>query len=932
MKKAIHVILLLIILSAVFSPPMAVDASIKTQGFNYLDQAARILQQMSVEERVGEVFLVSFTGNSINEDSQVLDLVEEKHVGGVLLRRDNDNFIGPDNTAATLQEMIIRLQRAKKDTALANDRSLAYTPLLIGIRQEGDLYPGDQLLNGITVLPNAMTIGATWDTNNALVAGSILGADLSALGINLLLGPSLDVLDVIRKDGGDDLGATTFGGNPYWVGEMGQAFIEGVHKGSRNRIAVIATHFPGIGSSDRKPEEEIATVRKSLDQLKNNELAPFFKVTDLEQEQAQLVDGLLVSHTRYQGFQGNILTSTKPVSLDSNALELIMQLPQLNPWRESGGVIISDDLGSDAIKKFVDPLGTGYDARQVARTALMAGNDMLYLGNIIASGDQDSYTTVVRTIDYFVQKYQEDSAFRVRVDQAALNIIALKLKLYPSFDEGSIVPDQARLDTLGQRQEEASDILQNAVTLISPSFEDLSSVLPSPPEYSDRIVIISDTLTFAQCSSCDTQTIFPAESILSALIRLYGSGAGDPIQSTNLNAFSYERLRLLLEQAEGTEEVQVMLNSATWVIFAFTDFGTDKLDTTVFRRLFNERPDLVRNKKIVGMAFGEPYYLDATDISKFTAYYSLFNKLPESYDLAARVLLQELIPTGNLPVSMPGTGYELSTQTSPEPSQIIPLVIEAPAEMATPVSTPPTGYSQPLLYKAGDTIPVKAGQIVDHNGNPVPDGTRVNFVIDTMSTSGSVEQLEAETVDGYARVMYVIPSIGSLELRVTADPALTSQILRLDITDAGGVVTSFEPTIAVTEEIEPTATQIPPTPTPLSPIEQRHVEGKGGLIDWLLSNLFIWGFCFLFSWLAHRHLSRKWNYVTILAMGIGGYLAYFYLALGLPGTLDPINTRGTTFFLISVTIGMVVGLAVSLIFYWQWRTRGNSSKQGDKQR
>ena len=913
-------------LSAIIPPKMAANVDVKAQGFNYKDQASRILQQMSIEEKVGEVFLVSFNGAKIEEGSQILNMVEQKHIGGVVLQRDNDNLTGPENTAVALQELIITLQETKKQSATANNRTLSYTPLLIGIRQDGDLYPGDQILNGVTVLPNAMTIGATWNTNNALVAGSILGADLSALGVNLLLGPSLDVLDVIRTDGGEDLGTSTFGGNPYWVGKMGQAFIEGVHKGSRNRIAVVATHFPGIGSSDRKPEEEIATVRKSLEQLKQIELAPFFTVTDLELDQSQIVDGLLVSHTRYQGFQGNILTSTKPVSFDSNALEMIMGLTQFNPWRENGGVIISDDLSSDAIKKFVDPLGTGYDARQVARTALMAGNDMLYLGNIIASGDQDSYTTVVRTIDYFVQKYQEDSVFRVRVDQAALNIIALKLKLYPSFDEGSILPNPERLSSIGQRQEEATDILQTAVTLISPDFEDLGSVLPNPPDYEDRIVIISDLLTYSQCSTCETQSIFPAESILTALIRLYGSGAGDPIQSSNLNAFSYERLRLLLERAEGTEEVQVTLNSATWIIFAFTDFGTEKLDTTVFRRLFDERPDLVRNKKIIGLAYSEPYYLDATDISKFSAYYSFYNKLPESYDLAARVLLQELIPMGNLPVSMPGIGYELTTQTSPDPGQIIPLVIEAPIEIGTPVSTPPTGYSQPLLYKAGDTIPVKAGEILDHNGNPVPDGTRVNFVIDTMSTSGSVEQLQAETVDGYARVMYVIPSIGSLELRVTADPALTSQILRLDITDAGGVVTSFEPTVAVTEEAVPTTTEVPPTPTPQKPIEQRHQEGKTGFSDWFLANLLIWGFCFMFSWLAHRQLSRKWNYITILAMGLGGYLVYLYLALGLPGSQGPINTRGTIYILISVTIGMVVGLAVSLFFYWRNRAGSSLSK------
>jgi beta-N-acetylhexosaminidase len=650
------------------------------------------------------------------------------------------------------------------------------------------------------------------------------------------------------------------------------------------------------------------------------ELAPFFTVTNLDLEESQVTDGLLLSHTRYQGFQGNILTSTKPVSFDANALETIMGLPELNPWRDNGGLIISDDLGSEAVRKFVDPLGTGYDARQVARTALMAGNDILYMGNIVASGDPDSYTTVTRTINYFVQKYQEDSVFRIRIDQAATNIIALKFKIFPSFSEADVIPENDLLESIGLQQEQVTEIVQAAVTLISPGINDLAAVLPNPPDINDHIVILTDTMTYAQCSSCTGQALSPGESIFSSLLRLYGSGSGDPIQSTNLNTISYERIRLLLEKAEGVEEVQILLNSADWILFTFTNLENDQLDTTVFRRLFNERQDLVRNKKIIGMAFSEPYNLDATDISKFAAYYSFYTKIPHVYDLASRVLMQELTPVGTLPVSMQGIGYDLATQTSPDPNQIISLIIEAPIESNPPVSTPPTGYSQPLLYQAGDTIPVKAGLILDHNGNPVPDGTKVNFIIDTMSTSGTLEQLPAETIDGYARVMYVIPSIGSLELRATADPARTSQILRLDITDAGGVVTSFEPTTVVTPETQPTETKIAPTPTPQKNSEVRHQQGKPTFGDWLLVNLMILGISSLLGVLTQKRIGKYYNLVSILAMGVGGYLAYLYLAFGLPGTRDPIDSSGTAYILLIALIGMSAGFMAAFVYNW-WKSR-----------
>ncbi len=93
------------------------------------------------------------------------------------------------------------------------------------------------------------------------------------------------------------------------------------------RLMVIANHFPGRGSADRPSGEEPATVRKSLEQLKQIELAPYFSVTGNAINAESTADGLLVSHIRYQGFQGNIRSTTRPVSFDPQALSQILSLP-----------------------------------------------------------------------------------------------------------------------------------------------------------------------------------------------------------------------------------------------------------------------------------------------------------------------------------------------------------------------------------------------------------------------------------------------------------------------------------------------------------------------------------------------------------------------------------------------------------------------------
>ena len=87
-------------------------------------------------------------------------------------------------------------------------------------------------------------------------------------------------------------------------------------------------------------------------------------------------------------------------------------------------------------------------------------------------------------------------------------------------------------------------------------------------------------------------------------------------------------------------------------------------------RLLAERQDLLRDKKIILFAYGAPYYLDATNISKISAFFALYNKLPAALDTSARILFKEL-PSypGSLPVSVPGINYDLISATSPDPER-----------------------------------------------------------------------------------------------------------------------------------------------------------------------------------------------------------------------------------------------------------------------
>ena len=59
--------------------------------------------------------------------------------------------------------------------------------------------PHTQLTVGMSPLPSPMALGATWKPDDAFNVGKVVGTELAAVGVNLLLGPSLDVLDTPRQ-------------------------------------------------------------------------------------------------------------------------------------------------------------------------------------------------------------------------------------------------------------------------------------------------------------------------------------------------------------------------------------------------------------------------------------------------------------------------------------------------------------------------------------------------------------------------------------------------------------------------------------------------------------------------------------------------------------------------------------------------------------
>jgi beta-N-acetylhexosaminidase len=196
-----------------------------------------------------------------------------------------------------------------------------------------------------------------------------------------------------------------------------------------------------------------------------------------------------------------------------------------------------------------------------------------------------------------------------------------------------------------------------------------------------------------------------------------------------LISYTFQDLKDMIDSGRGQLLIENDLKAASWIVFSMLNVNTNDPTSYAMRDFLNARPDLIQGKHVIAFALNAPYFLDATEISKLGAFYGLYSRSPKFIEVAARLLFHEIQPTGNLPVSVPGVGYDLKFTTLPNPDQTIQIFLDTPPNgdsQATP--TPEATPAIPEL-QIGNTIPIRTGVILDHNGHIVPDDTIVRFIM-----------------------------------------------------------------------------------------------------------------------------------------------------------------------------------------------------------
>ena len=209
--------------------------------------------------------------------------------------------------------------------------------------------------------------------------------------------------------------------------------------------------------------------------------------------------------------------------------------------------------------------------------------------------------------------------------------------------------------------------------------------------------------------------------------------------------------------------------------------------------------------------------------------------------------------------------------------------------------------------------------ILDHNRNPVPDGTPVTFTFTSGVESNSVRQVEI-THQGVARTTYPINNPGVLEIRAESEAA-HSDVLRLDIPTPGEANLTASPTLEPTL----TPTLVPPTEMPIAPPTPTIVEpaARPGLADWVMAVLIASFMAFAIYRLGALIGYVRWGVRAGFMALIGGLVSYSVFIIQLQQSDLLPDTPISMKIVLATFTGGIIGLLIALA----WRVIAEASRE-----
>jgi len=564
--------------------------------------AERTLRKMSVEEKVGQLFMIWTRAQFVNVNSpeyaQLRDTMNKYHVGSFAMTvRYEPPFIYRNEPFEAAQ----LLNRLQSDSKL---------PLLIAADFEVGV---SNRLHGTTAFPNAMAIGATGRADYAESFGRITGLEARAIGIHWNFFP---VADVNSNPENPIINTRSFGEDPQQVGELVSAFIRGTRSSG---MLTTAKHFPGHGDTATDSHLGLAQVTGDRARLDSVELPPFRKAI------AAGVDSIMVAHVTVPALDPKSVATVSP-QIVTDLLRKDLHFP---------GIIVTDALDMAGLTRLY-----AADIGREAVDAFKAGNDVLLIPPDLVAADRAMVAAV-----------RSGEISEPRLDESVLKILKVKASL--GLHKARLV-DLAALDTVVGRPENVAagqQMADDAITLVRQN----GTVLPLKKAgtgadglpYQTVVEVRNHLLVIVFSDDVRLEAGRALERQIKARVADANVIYADPQLSGALGD------SLLRAAAEADKIVVAVYASPTAGKMVKTD-GAVQNSVSLPEESANLLRQILKTgaAKTMVMAMGNPYL--AKDFPEVQNYLCTFSAAQVSEASAVKALFGEVEIHGHLPVTIPG--------------------------------------------------------------------------------------------------------------------------------------------------------------------------------------------------------------------------------------------------------------------------------------
>lgn len=358
------------------------EGRVLTDSTEIMGLAKAILNNMTLEEKVGQMFIVNLESLDSTKGSyyehrtfteEMQKSLSEYPVGGTIF------FSRNIETRSQTTELIRNLQENSK------------LPLWISVDEEGGDVSRIASNSNMktTQFPSMQVIGATEDEDYCYNMGVTIGTEISQLGFNLDFAP---VADVRTNETNTEIGNRSFGSDAEKVAAYSTAVLKGLQS---TGVSATLKHFPGHGDADGDTHQASVNVESDLNRLRSVDFVPFKSGIKAG------ADFMMISHISISRVEGN----TTPASLSSLVMKQIVR-------EELGfeGVVITDAFDMKAITNV-------YTSGEAAVKAIKAGADIV----LMPVDFVDAYNSVVNAV------ITEDIA-ESQIDESVTRILTTKIK------------------------------------------------------------------------------------------------------------------------------------------------------------------------------------------------------------------------------------------------------------------------------------------------------------------------------------------------------------------------------------------------------------------------------------------------------------------------------------------------------------------------